>query len=141
MRRIIQVGVGGMGGTWTERVAASKRWEAAAYVDVNRKNLIAAAARHGMPKSRCFTDLEEALRHTEADALLDVTPQQFRRKVCTAALRRGLHVLCEKPLADSLRNAVALVETAAKEKRVLMVAQNYRYQVGAQTVKQFLHSG
>ncbi len=141
MRRIIQVGVGGMGVPWTNVVAASKRWEAAAYVDVNEKNLMDAAARHSMPKSRCFTSLTEALSSVEADALLDVTPQQFRRKVCTTALRRGLHVLSEKPLADSIRNAVAIIETAAKEKRVFMVAQNYRYQVGAQTVKDFLNSG
>lgn len=141
MKRIIQVGVGGMGVGWTNRIAESKRWEAVAYVDVNRKNLAAAAARHGMPKSRCFTDLKKALERTEADALLDVTPQQFRRGVCTAALRRGLHVLAEKPLADCIRNAKAIVECAVRHRRIFMVAQNYRYQAGAQTVKEFVQSG
>jgi predicted dehydrogenase len=141
MRRIIQVGVGGMGLGWTDRVAESDRWEAAAYVDVNRKNLMAAAARHGLPKTRCFTDLETALNRVEADALLDVTPQQFRRGVCCAAFKRGLHVMSEKPLADSLANAKTIVACAEKCGRTYMVAQNYRYQPVVQTVKRFIGRG
>ncbi len=141
MRRIIQVGVGGMGLVWTDRVAESEKWEAAAYVDINRRNLMTAAARHRMPKTCCYTNLERALNEVEADALLDVTPQQFRKEVCLAALERGLHVLAEKPLADSLPNGRALVDRAARLRRVLMVAQNYRYQPGAQTFKRFIQRG
>jgi predicted dehydrogenase len=141
MRRIIQVGVGGMGTGWTERIAESRRWEAAAYVDVSRKNLMAAATRHGMPKSRCYTDLTRALREVEADALLDVTPQQVRKKVCLAAFDRGLHVLSEKPLADSLANAKTIVARAKARKRTYMVAQNYRFQPPTQTVKRFIEGG
>ena len=141
MRRIIQVGVGGMGNWWTSHVAASDVWEAAAYVDTNKKNLMAAAARHRMPRSRCFTDLEEALRAVEADALLDVTPQQFRKEVCCAAFKHGLDVISEKPLADTIRNAKTIVATAAKCGRTYMVAQNYRYQPVVQTAKRFIASG
>lgn len=141
MRRIIQVGVGGMGRVWTDRVAESETWEAAAYVDPNKTNLMAAAARHKMPKSRCYTDLAKALREVETDALLDVTPQKFRRGVCYAAFDCGLPVLSEKPLADTLRNARAIIARAAKAKRTYMVAQNYRYQASAQTVKRFIQSG
>ncbi len=141
MKRIIQVGVGGMGQGWTERVAESRQWEAAAYVDVNPKNLMVAAARHGMPKQLCYTDLKKALQEVDADALLDITPQQFRKNVCIAAFEKGLHVLSEKPLANTLANAKKIVESARKHKRVYMVAQNYRYQPGAQTMKRFIASG
>jgi len=102
---------------------------------------MAAAARHRLPKSRCFTDLDAALNRVEADALLDVTPQQFRREVCEKALQRGLHVMSEKPLADSLRNAKAIVACAEKMRRVYMVAQNYRYQPVVQTAKRFIAQG
>ncbi|MBI4559324.1 MAG: Gfo/Idh/MocA family oxidoreductase [Candidatus Hydrogenedentes bacterium] len=141
MKRIIQVGVGGMGAVWTDRVANSKSWKAVAYVDVSEAALKAAAERFGMPKSRCFTSLEEALDAVEADALLDVTPQQFRKATCCAAFDRGLDVLCEKPLADNLRNAKTIVARAKKRARTLMVAQNYRYQPPTQTAKQFIESG
>lgn len=141
MRRIIQVGVGGMGLGWTDRVAESKKWQAAAYVDVNQDNLLAAARRHEFPEALCFTDLGSALKSVEADALLDVTPQQFRRGVCTAAFRRGLHVISEKPLADSLANAKAIVAEAEKQGRTYMVAQNYRYQPLPQTVRRLVQGG
>ncbi len=141
MKRIIQVGVGGMGSGWTDRVAESPRWQAAAYVDTNKANLIAAAERHGLSKRRCFKDFRTAIQSVEADALLDVTPQQCRREVCVEALKSGLHVLSEKPLADTLRNAKAIVQCARKNGRTYMVAQNYRYQPVMQTVKRLIDRG
>ncbi|HNR32204.1 MAG TPA: Gfo/Idh/MocA family oxidoreductase [Candidatus Hydrogenedentes bacterium] len=141
MKRIIQVGVGGMGREWTDVVAASSAWAGVAYVDTNEANLIAAAARHGMPRDRCFTDYREAIAVVEAEALLDVTPQRFRRQVCAEAFRRGLHVLCEKPLAPTVKDAKDLVARAKQAKRTLMVAQNYRYQPVTQTIKRFIEKG
>jgi xylose dehydrogenase (NAD/NADP) len=44
-----------------------------------------------------------------------------------AALQAGKHVLCEKPLALSVKEARRMVETAASEKRVLMEGFMYRY--------------
>jgi len=141
MRRIIQVGLGAMGQGWADCVAKSEKWEAAAYVDINRSNLMTAAERHGMPKSRCFRDLNTALRSVEADAVLDITPQQCRRAVCTTALECGMNVLCEKPLADTVANAQVLAELSRSTGRVLMVAQNYRYQPVVQTAKRVVASG
>jgi predicted dehydrogenase len=140
-RRIIQVGVGAMGRVWADRVAKSDRWQPVAYVDVNPDAMKGVAAECRMPAERCYTDLDRALREVEADALLDVTPQQFRKAVCTAAFKRGLPVLCEKPLADSLHNAKVLVERAAKAGVTLMVAQNYRYQPATQTAIKFIRDG
>jgi predicted dehydrogenase len=140
-KRIIQVGVGGMGTVWTAQIAASKQWEAAAYVDVNEANLRAAAERHGLPKERCFPNLRESLRQVDADALLDVTPQRFRKSVCLAAFKHGLHVLSEKPLADTMKNAVTIVEAAERSNRTYMVAQNYRYQPVFQTAQRFIARG
>ncbi|HEO72505.1 MAG TPA: Gfo/Idh/MocA family oxidoreductase, partial [Candidatus Hydrogenedentes bacterium] len=131
----------GMGVGWTDRAAESDRWEVAAYVDTNRRNLMAAAERHKMPKRRCFTRLDDALHTVEADALLDVTPQQFRKGVCCAAFKHGLDVMSEKPLADSLPNAQIIVRQAAQYERTYMVAQNYRYQAVVQTAKRFIAKG
>lgn len=141
MKRIIQVGVDGMGQVWTRCVAESNRWEAAAYVDVNEAKLHAAAERHGLPEERCFTDLRKALHTIEADALLDVTPPKFRKRVCLAAFRHGLHVLSEKPLADTLTNAQAIVRAAKQARRTYMVAQNYRYQPVFQTARRMIAEG
>ena len=141
MKKIIQVGVGGMGLGWTDVVAQSPQWTAVAYVDVNRKNMVTASSRHRMARRHCFEDFRTALRSVEADAVLDVTPQQVRKQVCLEAFKNGLHVLSEKPLADSMRNAKAIVAAARKAKRTYMVAQNYRYQPVFETARRFVASG
>ena len=141
MKRIIQVGVGGMGAEWTERVAESKQWKAVAYVDINEETLHEAAKKYGVPKNKCFTNLDDALKSVEADALLDVAPQQFRKDICRKAMEHGLDVLAEKPMADTLENAKALAACAQKYGRILMIAQNYRYQPAAQTARQMVRTG
>ncbi len=140
-RRIIQVGLGAMGRGWANLVAESRRWAAAAYVDINESNLMDAAAAHGMPKDRCFTDFNEAIGAIEAEAVLDVTPPQARTAVCLEAFRNGLHVVCEKPLADTVAEATVIVDAAARANRTFMVAQNYRYQPVMQTMRRVIERG
>lgn len=141
MHRIIQVGLGAMGRAWAQTVAETGGWEPAAYVDVDRQRLLAAAAQHGMPESHCFTDLAQALNEIETDALLDVTPPDIRKNVCSAAFARKIPVLTEKPLADSMRTARSLALKAEKAGVPFMVAQNYRFSAEAFTVRQFIESG
>lgn len=141
MLRIVQVGLGAMGAGWANVVVASEKWQAAAYVDPDRKRMLAVAGQHGMPRGRCFTTLEEALRKVEADAVLDVTPQEVRKEVCMTAFARGLHVLAEKPLADSMRTACRLVREAARRDCHFVIAQNYRYQAEARKIRDLIGKG
>ena len=46
--------------------------------------------------------------------------------VATACLEAGLHVLCEKPLAVTLRGCNLVVDAAKRAGRILSVAENYR---------------
>ncbi len=141
MRRIIQVGLGAMGRVWAHHVAESPSWEAAAYVDPNRRRLMAAATEFGMPSKRCFSNLNAAMRTVEADAVLDVTPPAARKQVCLDAFSHSLHVLSEKPLAGSVEDAVTIVAEAEKRARIFMVAQNYRYQPVIQTARRQIERG
>ena len=140
-RRIIQVGTGGMGRVWVDRVVASERWVPVAYVDTNPEALRTARECGGLGEDRCFSSVDEALERVEADALLDVTPQKFRKGVCFSALGRGLPVMSEKPLADTLDNAKSIVAEAAARNLTYMVTQNYRYQGVTQTVQRFIAEG
>lgn len=130
-----------MGRVWADRVSKSDRWQPVAYVDVDTAGMTEMAAKCGLSKSQCYTDLDKALREVEADALLDVTPQQVRKDVCSAAFAKGLDVLCEKPLADNLKNAKTIIGRAEKAGCVLMVAQNYRFQPATQTAKKYVQEG
>jgi predicted dehydrogenase len=59
------------------------------------------------------------------DAVLVASPPHHA--AARAALGAGLHVLCEKPLATTLEDALDLVRVSEETGRVLMVSQNYRF--------------
>jgi predicted dehydrogenase len=139
--RLVQVGVGGWGETWLDRVVASPNWELAAVVDTGAEPLAAARARHGIPESACFASVADAATAVEADAALVVVPVEAHLDVATQALEAGWHVLVEKPLADTMANARELVGRAERAGRTLMVSQNYRFRRGAQHLTEIMRQG
>lgn len=139
--KVIQVGIGGMGNTWLKAVLASAEVEYAGFVEVNESIAQIQVDRYGLDSSVVFASLEEALAAVDADGVIDVTPPRFHRQVSTAALRAGLPVLSEKPLADTLEAAQEIVRVADETGVLHMVAQNYRYSVPAQTLKLVIDSG
>lgn len=139
--KVIQVGIGGMGNTWLWAVRESDEVDFAGWVEVDPAIAETQAEEHGLDRSRIFTTLEDALATVQADGVIDVTPPQFHRQVSLLALEAGLPVLSEKPLSNTLEDAQAIVDKANESNTLHMVAQNYRYNVPAQTVKQVLDSG
>jgi predicted dehydrogenase len=85
---------------------------------------------------RQLTGLDPADCHVESTALLarpdldliDVcTPQHLHKEQVTAALSGGRHVLSEKPLATTPRDAWAMVEAARAADRTLAIMHNYLF--------------
>ncbi|MBI2300137.1 MAG: Gfo/Idh/MocA family oxidoreductase [Armatimonadetes bacterium] len=62
-------------------------------------------------------------------------------EVSIAALKAGVHVLCEKPMALTLRDAQAMIDTAKAGGRVLMIDQSQRYSAVHKTARKVLQSG
>jgi predicted dehydrogenase len=88
-----------------------------------------------------FGRLEEALAAVDCDAVLVASPPPTHHAVAKAALAAGKHVLCEKPLATSLEDALDLVRVAERAQRILMVSQNYRYNAPFRAVQQLVRGG
>ncbi len=139
--RLVQVGVGGFGQTWLGRVQRDRDASLVALVDVDEGALQAAQQETGLAGARCFNDLRVAFETVEADAVLNVTPPAVHHEVALAAFERGLHVLSEKPIAESMEHARMMVEAAEQAGRTLMVSQNYRYRPWARTMRRLLQSG
>lgn len=133
--KIIQVGLGGMGNAWLNAAKNVPDIEYAALVEINDVIAAAQAERYGLDTGKIFHTIDEALRQTTADGVIDVTPPQFHRTISTAALNAGVPVLSEKPLANTLEDARAIVELANATGVLHMVAQNRRYSVPSRTLK------
>lgn len=87
----------------------------------------AAAAQHGWAATE--TDWRALVARDDVQLVDVCTPGDSHAEIAVAALEAGKHVLCEKPLANSVAEAEAMVaaaEAAAARGQVAMVGFNYR---------------
>jgi predicted dehydrogenase len=140
-RKIIQIGLGGWGWSWVNIVRTSAEWELAAVVDIDADRLKAAAGQFGLSGEQLHGSLESAITATKADACLVVVPPEAHAPVTIAAVRAGLHCLVEKPIADTVAAAKAMVAGARDHGVTLMVNQNYRYRRAAATLRKLMTEG
>lgn len=75
------------------------------------------AERYG-PQARAYTDWEVMLDTESLDAVIVCTPNDLHHPASMAALRRGLHVTCEKPVAMNAVQAREMAD-AARERGVI----------------------
>ncbi len=100
-------------------------------------------AQEMLPKARIYSDYRALLEAEGANLdFVDIsTPPCDHAEIALAALDKGLHVLCEKPLATSLEEATAMLERAKKTKRVLFPCHNYKHAPVVTAIREIIDSG
>jgi predicted dehydrogenase len=86
--------------------------EMAVVVGRNAEAVAAAAQKWGWAESA--TDWREVVARDDIDVVDIVTPGDTHAEIAIAALEAGKHVLCEKPLANTVAEAEAMAEAAGK---------------------------
>ena len=86
------------------------------------------------PEARVYTSIEALLASESIDLLDVVTPPALHTEHCLAAARAGVHIVCQKPLCDTLSAARALVAALADYPRRCGVHENHRYRPWFRTV-------
>ncbi len=84
-------------------------------------------AQEALPGARCAESIDELLRWAEADAALIAAPPTAHATIVELALRAGLSVLVEKPMAVTPQEARRVCELQQQTGRVLRVGFNRRY--------------
>src|SRR2546423_3293992 len=119
---MIKVGVIGYG-YWGPNLARNlfrnPNFELTRIVDLSPKRL--EAAQRDCPGVGVSERPEDLTRESDVDAVVIATPIRTHFELALDALRNGKHVLVEKPMTDSVRDAETLLEEAARQKRILMV--------------------
>ncbi len=90
---------------------------------------------------QAFTDAESMADAVELDAVLVCTPPSTHREICCSLLERGIHVLCEKPLAISSADAEAMIAAAEARGLHFTMASKFRYVVDVQKAKELIADG
>lgn len=93
----------GVGGRGRAHFGAVKDENVVALCDVNDKALQAAAK--VFPDAKHYVDWRQCLDHKGIDAVICCTTDQTHAFIANWAINRGLHVYCEKPLANCVEEA------------------------------------
>jgi UDP-N-acetylglucosamine 3-dehydrogenase len=136
---VIRVGVVGCGRMGARHVAALAQTDGAALAAVADPD---AEARRRALAGRLvpdFYDWRDLADHV--DAVVVACPSDQHADVAADALRRGLHVLVEKPLALRLDDAVRLIDLAEDAGRVLMVGHVERFNPAVARLRDEVQAG
>jgi len=119
--RFAVVGVGGLGNAHIKGILNNKDIAELVYVCDNREEVAKMRSEeYGVPY---FVDFYEMLKVGGFDCVILVTPDQIHREHAVAAMEAGYHVLCEKPLAQTMDDCIAMVETARRTGMKFMTGQ------------------
>ncbi|MFP8955882.1 Gfo/Idh/MocA family protein [Natrialbaceae archaeon A-CW3] len=119
--RIGIVGLGYIGSTVGGQFHRQPDATVAAVCDLSTDRLQAIGDRFSVPDDSRFGAYPTMLEDAELDAVLIGTPHTLHYEQVVAALERGLHVYCDKPLTTDLEHAHDLVERSESGDAVLMV--------------------
>ncbi|MBC6999223.1 Gfo/Idh/MocA family oxidoreductase [Cytophaga sp. FL35] len=88
-----------------------------------------------------FGSYEEMFESDEVDVLYVATPHTSHCELSIAAMEKGKHVLCEKPMGINLREVEQMIEAARKNKVFLMEALWSRFNPSILKVKEMIEKG
>ena len=86
--------------------------------------------------ARVYTDWKEIIDHERPDFVDIITPPDTHEEICAFAAAKGIHAVCQKPLAPSFDVARRIVETAESAGVRLMIHENFRWQPWYRKIKE-----
>lgn len=100
------------------------------------------ALEHGLPGKVAFAGWEEFIaREMKCDAAIIATMDNQHTGPALACLRRGLHLLLEKPMADTFEDCLSIVKAQGNSDRIISVCHTLRYGDAFRRIKEFVSSG
>ena len=133
------IGVSIHGRRHVEGIISNKDSELVAICDTDEKTLNDVGNIYGIENR--VKDYRELLDKNLIDAVCIITPDQVHEEMVVAFLNKGIHVLCEKPLALHLNECAAMLEAEEKSDAILMVGQVCRKTPGFVKAKEIVDSG
>ncbi|SDN14003.1 Predicted dehydrogenase [Halogranum gelatinilyticum] len=143
--RVIQVGTGGQGAAWCSEFLPPNvedgLIDVVAAVDIDEDKHRNAVEQLGVDPANCFTDVETAFESVEADVCTVVVPPWLHEDVVDVAVDHGVHVLSEKPVADTLEASVRIAEKVERAGLKMGVTMSHRFDRDKTSFRRRLRSG
>ena len=136
--RVGVIGCGAISGNHFHALHNTEYAELAAVCDIDPERMKKAAAEQ---KVKGYQDWRELICDPEIDAVHICVPHYLHAEISVAALNGGKHVLCEKPMGVSLKEAQAMTQAARDNKKTLTVCFQNRFNDVSTRMKAIIDSG
>jgi predicted dehydrogenase len=97
--------------------------------------------KYGIDRLYGYDEYERGLEESEADAVYIALPNDMHREYTERAARKGVHVLCEKPMAVTVEDGQAMIEATRAARVRLMIAYRLHFQKGNLKAVELVQSG
>ncbi|OYT53638.1 MAG: hypothetical protein B6U77_03595 [Candidatus Hecatellales archaeon ex4484_218] len=113
--------------------------EVVAVCDKNKSLVFETSKIFNIPKA--YTDIDKMLQDESLDLVSICTPPQTHFNLSIRAMSFGVHVLVEKPMALTLKEAEKMVTVSRKNKVKLCIAHNFLFNPVIQKSKKIVEKG
>jgi predicted dehydrogenase len=137
--RVAAVGCGYWGPNVIRNLYTVPGFDLCCVCDVDAERLRPIAARY--PAVRSTTAIDDIFDDPSIDAVYMSTPVSTHYQLVRRALDSGKHVLVEKPLATTVKQAEILAELAAAKRLTLMVGHTFVFSPPVRKVKELIEAG
>jgi len=129
------IGAGLQGKRRAQSLRQSKNTQLAIVADssIDRANSLAQEIR-----CEATSNWEEVVTREDIEAIIVCVPTYLHATISIAAIKRGKHVFCEKPLARTIAEAEEIIRTSRESNVVLKCGSNYRYHRAIRQAKEWL---
>jgi len=115
--------------------------EIVAFCDIIPEKASMMAGKYGTVLAKVTADYRELLDNPEIDVVHICTPNNTHCEITCAALEKGKHVMCEKPMAVTSEEAEKMAETARRVGKKLTIGYQNRFREDTQFMKRMVEAG
>ena len=133
------IGCGHIGQRHAQKTLQSKNAHLEAICDVNATTL--SLCKKMFKVKKAYKDFSFLLNDNDIQAVIIAVPNNKHFEITQQALKQGKHVLCEKPIALNLDEALKMKELASQYQKLLAIGFVYRYDLGINEVKKIISQG
>ncbi|SNX54625.1 Gfo/Idh/MocA family oxidoreductase [Thermoanaerobacterium sp. RBIITD] len=141
----LRVGIIGCGGIANGKhmpsLAKLKNVEMVAFCDKIEEKALKAANDYGIDGAKTYVDYRELLEDKSIDVIHVCTPNKSHADITIDALEAGKHVMCEKPMAKTAKDAKRMVDAAKKTGKKLTIGYQNRFRPDSQYLHKLCEDG
>jgi predicted dehydrogenase len=133
------IGTGVIGNRHLQKYADIDDATVVAVADINEEAARKAADEHGI--QHVYTDYHEMLERDDIEAVDVCLHNQLHRPVSCDAMQAGKHVYCEKPIAATYADGLAMIECSERTGQMLHIQVGTMFGNAARAAREIVNSG